>query len=127
MIEVQLENLFAAAVTGSLKSFAMLKKPVAKYWCNRHLSDDIARELKAGEEQRNEVLKRHVVTKPDELTEACVAELNELGARVVSFPGTIKVSLSDIDGSLTDTEMAMLEPFIDECIAGKYESSKSAQ
>lgn len=116
MVSIQLGKLLSLSVRGQEKQslierFFAAKKPVAKYFCNRHLAKKVMDDVVAGFAARDEIHKSHggIVTPagtwqvPPDQAEACQAEVAELHGKVLEYPDAIKVKASDM-GEIKDAE-----------------------
>jgi hypothetical protein len=124
MIKLTVKQLIDAASSGALGRYFTLEKPVAVTWKNRKQVEACNAELKAYDEKRIELCKKHgrlaenntyVFTGEglDPRAQANFdAEIQELWKQDVdSIPGD-PVKIYSLKGSLTEVDASLLEPFL---------------
>lgn len=104
----------------ALQSFFQCPKPASVSWTNRKLIASVNEELKLYHEHRIELCKKHGVlnlktNQYDFVTEAADSlfknALADLQAQTVELTGC-PVKIADLSGSLSEIDLALLEPFI---------------
>jgi hypothetical protein len=125
-IKITVKQLIDAATSGALGRYFALEKPIAATWKNRKQVEACNTELKAYDEKRIELCKKHgrlaenniYLFTGDGLDEKAQAnfdaEILELWKQDVdSIPGE-PVKIQTITGSLKETDAVLLEPFLTE-------------